>query len=385
MNAPLRVCLIALDAYSLFNPLARTPYGDPEIIAFELARRLGSDERIDVSAIVGDAGQEEVEYSAGVLLYRAASNQRTGWLKRLVFRQTEFEKQLALIDAQVYVMTGASPLAKTAAEFCRKKKRAFVYLAFHSRDCDGTYIHANGDDGQRFRDGLRAAQSVVCNTGEQARMLLRTEGIKALVLPPIVSPSPPAPTHESEVVWAGELLEWKQPEYFMRLAATLPNITFTLYGQPRKPEYLEKLVEKTRNLPNLAFQNSVPFADLGAFISRAKLFVNTSRFDGYPHAMAMAMQSGLAVATLNIELDGDIERHAMGFCARGSEVTLAQETLAVIEFPRQWKRFSDNALKYAQDRLDHKTVYKQYLRVIMIAARDAAETKGKKKKKTMKE
>jgi len=256
------------------------------------------------------------------------------------------------------------------ARFCKKRKRAFVFFAAHPRDCDGTYVHGAGEDGARFRQALHLARAVTCQTKEQARMLLRAEKIKAYALPPVAVALPAPEMRSGGVIWVGELVDWKQPEYFMRLAATLPNISFTLFGRPRKQEYLESLVEKTRHLPNLAFQNSVPYSELGRFISNAKLLVNTSRFEGWPYASAQALTAGVPLASLHVDPDGAIGQHQLGIFAQGSEVHLAQETESLLTMPKHWARFSHAAGAYAAQHLDAKDIYQRYLKLLVMCAKE---------------
>lgn len=373
MTDPFRICLIAPTAYSLFNPLVRTPASDADIYIYELSRRLGSDSRFDVSVIVGEYDQDEVEYYGGALVYRMASREIGGWLKRRLRRASPFERQLSDIDPQAVMMTGASATVLDAARACRKQKRPFAYFAALPRDCDGSFAHS-GEEGERFRQGLRMADAAACLTREQSRMLQRTEKIKPYVMAPLIAPAAPPEQREFEAVWVGELEPWKQPEYFFRLAATLPNQSFTLYGTPRKTEYLESLVEKTRNLPNLAFQNSVPFAEIGRFIARARLLVNTSRYEGFPYAIAMALAAGVPVASLNVDPDGIIEANQLGVFSRGSEIHLAQEIASIMQYPRHWKRFNENAQAYAAAHLNHRDVYQRFVKLFYLLAKGGGAT-----------
>lgn len=370
MNASrtLKLCFIAPEAYPLFNPLSRGPYADADIQVHELAQRLGQEDRAEVSCVTGDYGQDEVEFFDGALIYRGNFAPPPNWRQRMFSRQETLESQLERTGAEVVIMAGASSVAGRVADFCQTRNRALIYLLSHPRDCDGTYVHGQGEMGAGYRRALGGAMAVVAPTEGMARMLRRAEGIQALVIPPYAANFPHQEERRNEAVWIGEVADWAQPEYFFRLALTLPSITFTMYGRPRKPDYLERIVEKTRGIPNLGFQNSVPFNEMPLFLGEAKLLINTSRAEGFPYAAALAMRLGTPIASLNADFGGLLDERQIGVCARGSEVRMAQETLALCSYDRQWKRFSQNALRYAQTALDAKAVYQSYWKLFLRAS-----------------
>lgn len=370
----IRICFVSPSIYPLFAPLVRAPHADADIALFELARKLGGESLADISVVTGDYEQDEVEYMGGVLVYRGQPVEQQPWYKRWWKKAEGLEALLQSIDPQVVVMAGASPWVGAIGEWCRRNRRAFVFRLSHPRDCDGTYVHSQGEEGQRYRGALQSAKTIVSPTHELARMIKRTEKLNAVVIPPYVPQAMMQESREMEAVWLGEIVDWAQPEYFLRLAATLPQVTFTMYGRPRKPEFLERLVEKTRDLPNLGFHNSVPHAELSSFVANAKLLVNTSRTDGFPFPMAMAIRLGVPLASLNLDPDGLIESRQVGICAHGSEVRLAQEVLALMTYDKQWKYFRDNVEKLATEVLDPATVYQSWWKLLL---RSASGVKGK--------
>lgn len=363
--------------YPLFNPLNRAVYSAAELELFELVRHFGKDKAIDVNLVTGDFGQDEVEFCSGVLVFRGQFDPPSAGLSRWFSRKNPLHKRLADIDAPLYLAAGAGSPAVEAARFCRRNRRAFVYRVTHQRECDGSFVQGHGREGKDFRWALRHADAIVCQTEEQKWLLQHTENLEALVIPSAAPKELPREDHREDVIWIGEAVEWRQPELFFRLALTLPNRTFTLLINPRDPAYFENLIAKTRDIPNLGVENSVPYHEWPNYLRRAKLLVNTSRYEGFPFAFTLAFAHGVPVVSLNVNPDDILERHQVGLCAQGSEVRLAQGVQDLLTYDRQWRRMSENARQYAQKHQnleDAAQAYRHLFDLLLVAKKLKSRT-----------
>ncbi|MDX9753766.1 MAG: glycosyltransferase [bacterium] len=369
----IRICFVSPYIYPLFNPQTRAPFAEAEVQLFELARFLGRNESVEVSVVTGDYEQEEVEFYEGVLVYRMPRGGASPlpWMKRFFAEKNSLLSLLKKVDADVYVMSGWDPLAPEVVDFCVKQHRAFVYRVAHPRDCDGSFTKSLREEGEQFGWTLKQATRIVCQTETQRHLLRRSEKLDGVVLPNAVPFRSWGQQERREVVWIGEIVEWKQPEMFFRLALTLPQQAFTIFAYPRAMEYFERLVEKTRDIPNLGFQNNVPYPELPAFLERAKLLVNTSRFEGYPYYFSLAHAMGVPVASLNIDPDGLLAKMQVGICAHGSEVRLAEEVLALLSFENQLKRFRENAIAFSRHFNPMDKLGVEYLKLFIRCAGEA--------------
>lgn len=371
----IRVCMVSPSIYPLFNPMVRAPFGDSEQQLYELARIFGGDDRIEINIVTGDFGQEDVEFYSGVLVFRGEFESERTWMQRLLRKPTPFHSLLKKIDANVYLMAGASGLAKPVMEFCQANSRSFLFRIAHQRDCDGTFVH--GDPmGEAYRWALQRSDFIVCQTEEQKRLLQRTEKLSALRIPDFIGAGASTEAEPADVLWIGEAVEWKQPELFYRLALTIPHQNFTLLTRPNNPEYFERLVSKTRDVPNLGFENSVPYSEWPIFLKRARILVNTSRFEGFPFAFTQAFAYGVPVVSLNVDPDGILEKRQLGICAHGSEALQAQGVMDLISYPRQWKRMSDNALTYSRQAQNPLKIAEAYRRLFQKSAGKMMDLSG---------
>ena len=362
----IHICFVSPNIYPLFNTMVRAPYSETEIQLFELARFFGQNDSLLVSVVTNDFGQDDVEFYSGVLVYRLRDAFYIPFLRRFRSDKTPLKTLLKKINADVYVVAGAWDGIKDVAEFCQKNSRAFVFRVSHQRDCDGSITKSLTREGENYAWALSHATSILCQTEEQRMLLRRTENLSGIVIPNAVHfPTLPSSYPRQDVVWIGEIVEWKQPEYFLRLALTIPQQSFTLFAYPRDMNYYERLVEKTRDIPNLGFQNNVPYHEIPFFLEKAKLLVNTSRFEGHPYFFSLANALGVPIASLNVDPDGVIEKSEIGIYAHGSEVRMAEEVLSLVLYENQLKRFRDNALLFARSNNDIQRIGNKVLKILV--------------------
>ena len=228
-----KVCFVSPGIYPLFNHQAGTTYGDAETQLYELAAYFGKQENFEVSVVTDDFGQDEVEFYSGVLVYKAKFTTRSGFMQWLIPSRNPLFRLLDKINAQIYIMAGASGIAKEIAEFCLSKKRIFLFRISHQRECDGTFSRGMGEEGEKFLWALKKSYVVICQTQDQKALLQRKENISAIRFSNAIMPHITTDTDRKEVVWIGEAVSWKQPEYFFRLALSVPEHQFTFITTPK--------------------------------------------------------------------------------------------------------------------------------------------------------
>src|SRR5207249_1389866 len=103
------------------------------------------------------------------------------------------------------------------------------------------------------------------------------------------------------------------------LAARMPEETFVMVGPPSPiaPDNLLRLQKLAAAVPNLCLSAGVPFERTEALFAEAKLFVNTSRDEGFANTFLQAAACGTPIVSWAVNPEGILDRYQMGYCADG--------------------------------------------------------------------
>jgi glycosyltransferase involved in cell wall biosynthesis len=229
---------------------------------------------------------------------------------------------LAMADARVYVLRMAAPAVGVAGLFCRLHKRKLIWAG--ANDGDFTLETLDGAPGTRqlFTLGLRFASTVVVQSAQQVAMAREAFPFlrRVVEIPSFVEPQPAAEAEPEAFVWAGRIVEYKEPFRFLDLAEAVPEARFRMVavrdGTPQ--EDIDRLLERAGTLPNLELIQPLPHAELQDLVRRAPALVNTSRLEGMPNVFLEAWSLGVPVLSFQFDPDGRIAEHGLGIAAGGS-------------------------------------------------------------------
>jgi len=205
-----------------------------------------------------------------------------------------------------------------------------------------------------------ACDGVISQTQSQRQKLLETQGRESVV----VANGWPMPEdtlglEEREyVLWVGAAKAHKQPDYFIRLAAEFPEQNFVMLAPPtqereRDSEFYRELSYKASQLENLRLIDvAVPLKSVDEYYRKAKIFVNTSLYEGFPNTFIQAMSAATPLLSLRVNPDEFITRNSLGFCAEDNFEQLVKQLGLLLEDKAQWKNASSKARSYAMKHHD---------------------------------
>lgn len=352
---PIRICFVILNAYPLFNPEAKGVIGGAEVDSYYIASELAKDPNYRVSCIVADYGQEPIEVRESVTLIKALDFNTRRFAATL-----RLWKALRKADALIYIRKLSSAVTAEVALFCKCYGRRFVYRTASAVECDGTYIREHYLRGKGFLWSLRQADAVIAQNQTDADNLAKTAGVSAQV---IKNPErlPPLDSKESRtILWVGRSADVKRPELFLELAKQMPEKHFTMICQRAiEDKQYDNFAAKAKQINNLEFIQRVPFHQIHEHFLQAKVFVNTSDYEGFPNTFIQACKCATPIVSLNVNPDGFLDEHKCGFCCNGDWEKFVDSVKDILE-KEKYTELGKNARKYAEENHDITKIVEQY-------------------------
>lgn len=352
---PIRVCFIMLKAYPLFNQEIESLFGGAEVDFYNLSTELAKDPNYTVNFITADYGQKSIEVREGVTLIKSID-----FSGNLAMPSLRLWRALRAADAQIYVRELCSAVTTEVALFCKCYERRFVYRTASTVECDGTYLRENYIRGKAFVWSLRHADAVLAQNETDANNLSAITGAPVQVIRNAHRVHPIQQQPQDKILWVGRSATVKRPELFLELAKLLPQIQFTMICQraDNQRQY-DKLVTRAKQIKNLKFIPRVPFHKIHEYFQRAKVFVNTSDYEGFPNTFIQACKSATAILSLNVNPDNFLDKHNCGISCNGDWRLLVDSLRSLLEEDRCLK-MGINGKKYVEEYHDVTKIIKQY-------------------------
>ena len=258
-----------------------------------------------VSVVVNDFGQPDEMLIAGIRVIKIKlSNKGLPFIRFFHPVMTHLWQALKIADAEVYYQRGAGWLTGLVGQFCRSYKRRFIYSVAHDLDLDKDKAWALFPYSMAwrayylFQHGLHCADKIVVQNVLQEKICENNYGRPAKLIPSCFEANQQYSREDScFVLWVGVLRQWKRPELFLELAQNLPNITFQMIGGADVGAQGQALYSKIEadadKCANIEFKGFLPFAEADKYIAQAKVFVNTSDYEGFPNTFLQSWARGV--------------------------------------------------------------------------------------------
>jgi glycosyltransferase involved in cell wall biosynthesis len=301
------LCFVAPQAWPVLSADPRVALvGGAEVQQSTLARLFAAN-GYRVSMICLDYGQREPAMIDGVTVYKAfRGDAGVPVLRFLHPRLTSMWRALSAVGAEIYYCRAAGMLAGVVAQYCRRHGRRSIYAGASNMD----FVRGEGGqiryarDRWIYRRGLAAVDRIVAQNEFQRETCRTNYGRDALIIPSCYVPPPRVHRGEGDrVLWVATIHEGKRPELLLELAARLPHRRFTIVGGPAigGERFFESVRRAAARLPNVELTGFLPLVQAEPWFDRAKVFVNTSVYEGMPNTFLQAWARGVpTVATVDV-------------------------------------------------------------------------------------
>ena len=295
------VCFVAPFAWPVLAGIPELKIvGGAEVQQSILARALAQ-AGFRVSMVCNDFGQPDGVRVDGVTVYKTHRlDQGIPVVRFLHPRLSTTWAALGRANADIYYTRSCSMLTGIVAAFCRRHGRRSMFAS--ASDVDFVPERQTlpfRRDRWMFEYGLRHADAIVAQNPFQQESCFANYGRRAAVIPSCYAPPAGAAADENGgVLWAGTIRDYKQPELLLEIARRLPQHRFVMVGGPgggraQDARYFEGVKSEARALRNVEFAGFVPYAGVEAYFNRARVFANTSRYEGFPNTFLQAWARGV--------------------------------------------------------------------------------------------
>lgn len=360
------VCFVSFAAYPLFNPSVQANFGGSETQLYQLANKLAKNPKYKIYFIVGDYHQPDKEILGDITLIKAFRFPTTH-LKYLlgIYLQLIFLLTLFRTKADIFIQRAAGIETGLIAFYCQLFHKKFIYMTASSIDADKSYSKMFPLNGLLFEYGLKNANLVICQNLDQQKLLRKNYNIGAPIIRNSFNlPHKKANTRKNCILWVGSSQQLKQPHIFLDLAISLPQYRFIMIMPKNNPALWQHIYHQSQKIPNLKFIEKIQFEKISKYYSQAKVFVNTSTFEGFPNTFVQAAMSGVPLISLNVNPDNFLTKYHCGYCAAGNVQKLTQHVQTLLTNQKLWLQTSQNAYNYARKNHDIKKNVKKLIKII---------------------
>lgn len=141
---------------------------------------------------------------------------------------------------------------------------------------------------------------------------------------------PNAGVKKVDFLWVSRCQPVKRPHLFLDLVEKLPEHSFEMICPREDVGLWEGVAARAAGLGNLRFVEKVPYHEIQRRYDAARVFVNTSEWEGWPNSFIQAGLGRTALLSLDVNPDGIFERFGLGRFAGGDFEKLKSQAQAMM-------------------------------------------------------
>lgn len=322
-----KICFVAQDIYPYLKPENSLNFiGGAELQQLLLGKELAA-RGYQVSYITMNHGQPEVEQ---VGPFRVISTFRPGegipGLRFFYPRLSKIRRALKKSDADIYYVRCANFILAPVVSHARAANKKVIYSAASEPDFDKERLRLSVPwrDNRMYFWGLKRADAIVAQNRIQQQILKKHFHREAVIIHNGFQKQKQPFTSGEEILWVGSMRPLKKPEVFLEIAQNIPEEKFVLVGGIAFRKSSDRrvihnyILQKSKQIPNLELTGYLSFREVEQRFDRAKLFINTSEYEGFPNTFLQAWSRGIPVISF-VDPDNLIATHRLGFVVKTPE------------------------------------------------------------------
>jgi glycosyltransferase involved in cell wall biosynthesis len=123
---------------------------------------------------------------------------------------------------------------------------------------------------------------------------------------------------------------------------------------PEDEELFARVRERAATLPNLELSERVPYDEIQGVYDAAKVFVNTSEWEGWPNSFIQAGLGRAALLSLAVNPDRLFVDYALGAVAGGDWAALLAAARGLLAEESAWRKAGLEAERFVRELHDNE-------------------------------
>ncbi len=343
-----KVCFVSPFAYSLFNESSNLEFGGAEVQMNLISKELAKDDNFDVNFLVLDLGQASEEIYDNVKLFKAYKRGRG--LFNLVLAPLKLINTLRKINPDIVICRAVGVEAGICSFYAKIFGKKFIYSIAHDNDINGSFF--KGIRGRIFKFGFENADKLVAQNIGQVNdfkeRYSKKENLIDLIKNSLKTEKKEIYPKKEDIFWVGTSADMKQPQIFIDLVKDFPDKNFTMVMGRSGFNLLlwDDIYKQSKNLDNLKFIEKLPFSEIEEYYKKARVFVSTSKGEGFPNTFLQAMNNGASILSLKVNPDDFITKYECGLVCEDDYDKLKKNLKLLLEDNAMCNNFSDNGFEY---------------------------------------
>ena len=362
-----KVCFVLQGAFPYFAPTNNKMSGGAELQLFYLSTELAKNENFNISFIVGDFEQNDIEIINNVKLIKSFNATRKDSILKKISQAKKFFNILRKEKPDIIISTTNNSLVLLCSIYSKTHKAKHIHRIAHNKDTGFERIKEFGITARLYSKGMRTADKILVQNTEQQNALLKNFNKKSVIFKNVFHVKKQPQTKKKHILWVSRFQKWKNPDLFVKLASNIPDYNFIMicpYNNYNPEAWLD-LQNKAKQISNLEFIEYVPFNEIQIFFNEAIAFVNTSDFEGFPNTFLQAAQGNTPIISLNVNPDNFLTKYDCGiFCNNNFEL-LVKKTKQLLQNNETLIQKGENAFKYIQENHNIDIISKQLEQIIL--------------------
>lgn len=210
-------------------------------------------------------------------------------------------------------------------------------------------------DKKFFVYGMKKAQTIIVQTAYQGKLVKNSNKKANIRLIKNFHPSPEKKNNHQkkrQIIWVANFKKLKQPKIFIDLAKVLYenniDVRCIMIGAPATypPFYQEELEKKINEVPNLTWLGKQTIEKVNEYIKESMLFINTSKWEGFPNTFIQAWMRETPVVSLTCDPDNIIRNFELGLHS-GTYIRLTKDVMSLIHEDKRRIHMGKTAREFA--------------------------------------